>query len=182
MKFEVLDIEKEPIPEHEGAFHVVIATNCIHATRTLSISLSNLRKMVREDGALTLVEITKNMFWLDIVVGLFEGWWAFEDGRTHALVSERHWEREMMEAGFGDVVWTDGESREAKTARIIATFPRARRKVVREKEKAQVGMETVVYKTIGEMEIHADVYHPVTLETSAKKLPIGKFSMYELKE
>lgn len=80
MSFELLDIEKPPIKEHEGAFHVIIATNCIHATRRLDKSLLHLRRMLREDGALTLVEITKNMFWLDIVVGLFEGWWLFEDG------------------------------------------------------------------------------------------------------
>ncbi|KAE8555850.1 hypothetical protein EYB25_000548 [Talaromyces marneffei] len=85
---EVLDIEKAPKWEYENAFHMIIATNCIHAIGSLNQSLVTLNKMIREDGAVVLVEITRNMFWLDIVVGLFEGWWLFEDNRTHALVNE----------------------------------------------------------------------------------------------
>ncbi len=73
MSFEVLDVEQPPKPEYEGAFHCIIATHCIHATRNLSASLVNIRKMLRDDGALTLIEIAQNMFWLVIVLGLFEG-------------------------------------------------------------------------------------------------------------
>lgn len=73
VKFDVVDIEKAPKDEYLGAFHCIIATNCIHATRNLEVSLRNIRKMLRDDGALTLIEITQNMYWLDIVVGLLEG-------------------------------------------------------------------------------------------------------------
>jgi hypothetical protein len=83
----------------------------------------NLHKMLCEDEALTLVEITKNMFWLDITMGLFEGWWLFEDGRSHALTSETHWERCMKEAGFREVAWTNESTPEAQMVRIIAGFP-----------------------------------------------------------
>ena len=59
MSFEVLDIEKAPMKEYENAFHVIIATNCIHATRNLKQSLVTLNKMTRQDGAIALVEITQ---------------------------------------------------------------------------------------------------------------------------
>ena len=179
MKFEVLDIEKPPVPEHVEAFHVIIATNCIHATRHLGQSLRHLRKMIREDGILSLVEITKNMFWLDIAVGLFEGWWLFEDGRTHALATETHWERCMKGVGFENVAWTDGNRAEAKTVRIIAAFPRARPETKKEiKRTPQASMETVVYKKFGDTEIHADVYYPLSSETTARKMPIGKSAKF----
>jgi SAM-dependent methyltransferase/acyl carrier protein len=179
MAFEVLDIEKTPIDEHIGAFHMIIATNCIHATRRLDQSLLHLHKMLREDGALTLVEITKDMFWLDIVVGLFEGWWLFEDIRSHALVSETHWERCMRGAGFREVVWTDGSTPEAQTVRIIAGFPSVRpdSKSSSKGSKstpAQVSMETVVYKQLGNIAIHADVYYPLSSGSTSRKMPIGK--------
>ncbi|KAF8857473.1 BcPKS19, polyketide synthase [Acephala macrosclerotiorum] len=178
MVFEVLDIEKTPINEHIGAFHVIIATNCIHATRRLDQSLLHLHKMLREDGALTLVEITKNMYWLDIVVGLFEGWWLFEDGRSHALVSETHWERCMKEAGFREVAWTDGSIPEAQTVRIIAGFPSVRpdskgSSKDNKSTPSQVSMETVVYKQLGNMEIHADVYYPLNSDSTSRKMPIA---------
>lgn len=177
MKFEVLDIEQLPTEEYQGAFHVIIATNCIHATRRLDKSLLHLRQMLRKDGALTLIEITKNMFWLDIVVGLFEGWWLFEDGRSHALVDEKHWELHMKAAGFEEVLWTDGDSPEASTVRVIAAFPTAPQvNGAQEVKKTTVAVETVVYKKLGDMEIHADVYYPSS-GLVAQKMPIGKPSL-----
>ena len=59
--------------------------------------------MLRDDGVVTLVKIAKNMFWLDIAVGFFEGWWLFEDGRSHAVTSETLWKQNTKEAGFKDV-------------------------------------------------------------------------------
>jgi hypothetical protein len=76
LSFDVLDVEKPPKPEYEGAFHCIIATNCIHATRNLGVTLHHAGLMLRDDGALALIEITQNIFWLDIVVRLLEGWWA----------------------------------------------------------------------------------------------------------
>jgi malonyl CoA-acyl carrier protein transacylase/SAM-dependent methyltransferase/acyl carrier protein len=174
MSFEVLDIEKAPKREYEDAFHMIIATNCIHATRSLNQSLVTLNKMVREDGAVALVEITRNMFWLDIVVGLFEGWWLFEDNRTHALVNEKHWEKEMKAAGFEEVLWTDGESPESKTVRVIAAFKT--RPVETKRPTVKAAVETVVYKTIGDTKIHADVYYPVDPVPAHTKLPVGKYA------
>jgi hypothetical protein len=74
MSFDIVDIEEQVKAEYQGAFHCIITTNCVHATRNLKVSLSHLQQMLREDGTSTLIEITKNMFWFDIVVGLFEGW------------------------------------------------------------------------------------------------------------
>jgi len=112
------------------------------------------------------------MFWLDIVVGLFEGWWLFEDNRTHALVDENHWEREMKAAGFKKVLWTDGKSPESKTVRIISAFKSA--PVVAKSIPAKAVLETVVYKTIGETKIHADVYYPINSDQPKNKMPVGK--------
>ncbi|EED12110.1 polyketide synthase, putative [Talaromyces stipitatus ATCC 10500] len=123
MQFTTLDIEQEPQASWIGSFHFIISTNCVHATRNLTTSLTSLRKMLRDDGVLGLVEITQNMFWLDIAVGLFEGWWLFEDGREHAVTPEWLWKDHMNRAGFSAVDWTDGEEPEARTIRVIAGFP-----------------------------------------------------------
>jgi acyl transferase domain-containing protein/SAM-dependent methyltransferase/acyl carrier protein len=178
MVFKTLDLEKEPVGQMAGAYHIVIATNCVHATRRLEQTLGNVRKMLREDGALILVEVTKNIFCLDIAWGLFEGWWLFEDERTHALVDERHWEGIMKSVGFESVSWSDGDSPESQTVRLIAGFPAARPQDVISSngggKKAQFGMETVVYKQLGDLAIHADVYYPLTPSSTSAKMPIGK--------
>ncbi|KAK6074459.1 polyketide synthase (beta-ketoacyl synthase) [Seiridium cupressi] len=171
--FDVLDVEKPPKPEFQGAFHCVIASNTIHATRDLDVSLRNIRQLLREDGSLALIEITKQMFWLDIVFGLLEGWWLFEDGRRdHALVDERYWERRMKAAGFEAVSWSDGATPESKTIRVVAAFPTGGTAVSEKTVKA--ALETVVYKKIGDLEIHADVYYPVEGELlPERRMPVA---------
>lgn len=171
MSFEVLDIETPPTQEYMASFSCIIATNCIHATKDLDVSLLHLRQMLRDDGVLALVEITRNMFWLDIVVGLFEGWWRFEDGRSHALIDETQWEARMKRAGFPEISWTDGASPESKTVRLIGAFPT--QSTQQSRQGLQIGLETVVYKTINGQDIHADVYYPKDGPSSPEKLPIG---------
>ncbi len=122
MSFATLDIEKEPPADWVGSFHVALSTNCIHATHDLTVSLTSLRRLLRPDGVLTLVEITRNMFWLDVAVGLFEGWWMMDDGRTHAVTHQDRWKKDMLRAGFAAVDWTDGDTPEAQTIRVIAGF------------------------------------------------------------
>nr|APX43976.1 polyketide synthase [Pestalotiopsis microspora] len=180
MSFEVLNVEQPPKPEYEGAFHCIIATNCIHATRNLDVSLGNIRKMLRPDGALTLIEITQNMFWLDIVVGLLEGWWLFVDGREHALVDERHWERRMKGAGFEHVSWSDGTTPESKTVRVIAAFPTGIPTTPEKPIKAAV--KTVVYKKIDDLEILADIYYPTEGDIPEKGLPVGNHMLFSRKD
>ena len=175
VSFDILDIEKAPKPEYEGGYHCIIASNIVHATRNLDVSLRNSRKMLRDDGFLSLVEFTQDMFWLDIVFGQFEGWWLFEDGREHALSDETHWERKMKSAGFSEVSWSDGSAPEAKTARIITAFATGSRTISKEPVGVRGAMETVVYKQIGNLEIHADIYYPAEGEAlPKKKMPIGK--------
>ncbi|KAG6007492.1 Type I Iterative PKS [Claviceps maximensis] len=123
MEFVTYDVENEPPASWLRSFHFIVSTNCIHATRNLTSSLTSLRRMLRDDGVLALVEITRNMFWLDLAVGFFEGWWLFNDGRTHAIAHETIWKRDMLRAGFRVVDWTDGEEPESSTVRVIAGFP-----------------------------------------------------------
>ncbi|EED15783.1 hypothetical protein TSTA_009080 [Talaromyces stipitatus ATCC 10500] len=72
---------------------------------------------------LGLVKIMQNMFWLDIAVGLFEGWWLFEDGCDHAVTLEWLCKEHLLCAGFKAIDWTDGLELEMRTIWVIAGFP-----------------------------------------------------------
>lgn len=183
MKFDVLNIEVDPPLDYIGAFHAIISTNCIHATRNLPLSLGNLRKMLREDGALALIEmtpsVTDSLYVMDVIFGLLEGWWLFNDGRSHALADVDHWKRVFMEAGFQEVLWSDGETREAKTVRVVCGFPRPRAKSERVVDRMKtanctdVKVQEVVYKTTGSQDLHADIYCPIRADPH-KKMPVGE--------
>ncbi|KAL9619500.1 MAG: hypothetical protein Q9160_005863 [Pyrenula sp. 1 TL-2023] len=118
MRFAVHDIEKSPAEELRG-YHLVLASNAIHATHNLVTSLTNVRQALRPDGFLMILEMTEAVPFIDLVFGLLEGWWLFDDGRKHAVVPAEHWEREMHTAGFGHVDWTDGNLEENTYQKVI---------------------------------------------------------------
>ena len=119
MKFRVHDIEKAPAADLLGTQHIVIASNAIHATHNLQESVRNVRKALRPDGFLMMLEMTKPVYWVDLIFGLFEGWWLFDDDRQHAIAHETVWERQLHSAGYGHVDWTDGHSPEVEIQRVI---------------------------------------------------------------
>ena len=120
MKFLKLNIEEDPPEELLGRYHIVVSSNCVHATRDLRRCLGNIRKLVRpDDGCVALVELTQKLAWYDLVWGLLDGWWLFDDGREYALQSPWAWEQAMRDAGFAHVDWSEGASRESRGIRLI---------------------------------------------------------------
>ena len=119
MRFKVVNIESEPEPQLLQSQHIVLATNCVHATRNLAVSTTNIHKILRPDGFLLLLEMTEQVPWVDFIFGLLEGWWLFEDGRRHALSPATYWEKVLSSVGYGHVDWTEGNRPEANLQRLI---------------------------------------------------------------
>ncbi|KAI3333354.1 hypothetical protein F4824DRAFT_472200 [Ustulina deusta] len=119
IKFRTHNIESPPDADLIGTQHIVIASNAIHATHSLQKSAENTRKFLRPDGFLMMLEMTDTMYWVDMVFGLFEGWWFFDDSRVHAVVSESRWAEELQAVGYGHVAWTDGSRPENKLEKLI---------------------------------------------------------------
>ena len=171
VEYKIIDIEKRPDELLIGKYHAIISTNCIHATKNLMASSTNILSMLRPDGFLSLIEFTRNLFWFDLVFGLLDGWWSFNDGRKHVLADEKFWESSMKRAGFKHVTWTCGDSPEANTLRIIAGFPEANKV---ESLAPNVDMETVVYKGTDRIPLCADIYYPPMSEMPKRKSwPLG---------
>ncbi|KAK7403411.1 hypothetical protein QQX98_010824 [Neonectria punicea] len=123
MEFSVLDIEKPPPANMLQSYDLVISSNCIHATRNLGQTCSNIEQLLRRDGGmLCLLELTRPLAWLDCVFGLLDGWWRFDDDRTYALASEQKWKSTLLDAGFCHVDWTDDGSRESQQFRLITAW------------------------------------------------------------
>lgn len=70
-----------------------------------------------------LKKLTRNLFWFDLVFGLLEGWWLFDDGREHALASESLWKQALHTAGFRWVDWSDSGTKESDILRVITASP-----------------------------------------------------------
>ena len=133
MEYRVLDIEKSPSAELLHSQHIVLATNCVHATHSLVKSTKNIHDLLRPDGFLLMLEMTETLPWIDLIFGLVEGWWLFEDGRRHALASPPVWDKSLQEAGYRHFDWTEGNCPEANIQRVmiaLASSPRYDRTVI----------------------------------------------------
>ncbi|KAL9086711.1 MAG: hypothetical protein Q9165_007030, partial [Trypethelium subeluteriae] len=184
MDYTVLDIEKDPDTQSLGAYDLILSTNCIHATTDLVQSTANIRKMLRPDGVLCLVELTRNLFWFDLVFGLLEGWWRFKDSRKHALASEQSWRQSLNTAGYNWVDWSDTLSQESDILRVITASPYEMTPSVTANKVADTSSairsndmdelrETLTFKEIDGVHIHADIYYPKRLVDPEKDLPVA---------
>ncbi|EMD88582.1 hypothetical protein COCC4DRAFT_154765 [Bipolaris maydis ATCC 48331] len=105
MDFRTLDISKDPVQQgfkEDDKYDLIVATNCVHATPSLSDSLTNIRKLLAPGGRLLLQELNTQMKWVNCVLGFLDEWWIGEnDGRTdEPYVSPDRWEAELKRAGF----------------------------------------------------------------------------------
>jgi len=166
MRYTTLNIEEEPAAQFVNQYDIVISTNCIHATKDLTRSCTNISKCLRPDGVLCLVELTRNLFWFDLVFGLLEGWWLFEDGRQHALASEALWRNHLSRSGFRWIDWTVGASEESNVLRVITASP---------SDIAQrATMETVTFKRADSISLEADIYYPEEQNRGNQARPVGE--------
>src|SRR4030095_12051897 len=96
LRFKLLDIEGDVEQQgfESGQFDLIIAANVIHATVDLRQSLRNINKLLLPDGQVLLLEVTLRQRWLDLVFGLTEGWWRFQDfdvRPSHPLIAPSTW-------------------------------------------------------------------------------------------
>ncbi|HXX68125.1 MAG TPA: SDR family NAD(P)-dependent oxidoreductase [Polyangiaceae bacterium] len=104
----VLDIERDPQTQGfpSGSFDVVVASDVLHATRDVAESVEHAARLVGRGGVLLLVEVTRPPLWTDLLFGLTEGWWRFEDTgvrRDHCAVSTDAWRDLLLHAGLSPV-------------------------------------------------------------------------------
>ena len=124
--YKILDIEKDPAVQNFdlNSFDIIIASNVIHATKDLKQSLDNVKKLLRKNGILILTEATEKQKWVDLVFGLTDGWWRFEDYELrpdYALLSTEQWSGLLRECGFNEVenISPEGKNKRSLTSQSV---------------------------------------------------------------
>lgn len=116
--YKLLDIEKPPKKQGfaQEQYDIVIAANVIHAAKDLAESLNHINSLLAPGGMLLLWEGVAPQRWLDLIFGLTEGWWRFEDTalRQYPLISVSEWHNLLNRNGFEDVtVLSDREGQKS---------------------------------------------------------------------
>jgi acyl transferase domain-containing protein/NADPH:quinone reductase-like Zn-dependent oxidoreductase/NAD(P)-dependent dehydrogenase (short-subunit alcohol dehydrogenase family) len=113
IRYKKLDIEGDIVEQgfKENAYDLVIASNVLHVSTSIDTSLSRIRRLLRSDGRLLLIEATRNGPFYNTCFGVLPGWWAgANDERTHGpFLSEEQWDRALARNRLGgaDVVGAD---------------------------------------------------------------------------
>ncbi|KAJ5748649.1 uncharacterized protein N7511_010345 [Penicillium nucicola] len=169
MRYTILNVDQDPPKEMLGQYDVILSSNCVHATPSIMRSTKNINSLLRPDGILCLIELTRNLFWFDLVFGLLEGWWMFDDGRQHALATEYAWDKALRQAGYQWVDWSSNSSKESEILRLIVASPAN----IGSQDTALVLEETVTFAEKDGVQLQADIFYPTEVETSSRSRPIA---------
>ncbi|MEA5619315.1 SDR family NAD(P)-dependent oxidoreductase [Cronbergia sp. UHCC 0137] len=109
VNYQTLNIE-QPLKNQDinlQSFDIVIAANVLHATENLSHTITNVKSLIKNQGLFILLEGTVPSIWIDLIFGLTEGWWRFQDHDLrpyHPLISTGTWQSLLKQHGFTSVV------------------------------------------------------------------------------
>lgn len=126
LHFRTLDIEKDPVLQgfHAHEYDMIIASNVIHATKSINDSLSNIRKLLKPGGQLALIEEVHLTATHMATFGLLPGWWAgVEDNRLQGpLLGIPQWNTALVKSGFSGatIVKNDFEGSGHRASLIIS--------------------------------------------------------------
>lgn len=94
VRFKTLDVERNPGAQGfvEGSYDLVVASNVLHATKSMDNTLQNVRRLLKPGGRLALIELTRLRPAWSIVFGLLPGWWNGESSsrKTYESLTEFH--------------------------------------------------------------------------------------------
>lgn len=104
LEFQTLDMERDPISQGFVPHHydLIVASNVLHAIRDLDQAVAHCRDLLAPSGTLVLLEGTQKCGFLDLIFGLLDGWWCFDDAvRTdYPLIDAEQWKALLCRQGF----------------------------------------------------------------------------------
>ncbi|KAI1098441.1 putative FSP1 [Jackrogersella minutella] len=127
--FDKLDIEQDPASQGFtlGSYDIVIATQVLHATKSIARTLSNVRSLMKPGGTLLMNEATNDHTNLQFVFGLLPGWWLGEEPQRSfgPNLSISSWDQALKDEGFSgiDIEIRDSEDELYMLSNIMSTLP-----------------------------------------------------------
>ena len=104
MVFKPLNVELNPTAQgfEEGSYDFVVASNVLHATKSLSETMKNVRTLLKPGGQLLLLEVTSDIVRVKLMMSGLSGWWlGGDDGRRYApTITTAEWDSLLRSTGF----------------------------------------------------------------------------------
>ncbi|CAN5380262.1 hypothetical protein BH09GEM1_BH09GEM1_05630 [soil metagenome] len=131
MRYDVLDIEHSPEEQGfaRGSFDLVVAGNVLHATAKLDETLTHLRSLLAPGGVAVILEAKRLPRWVELIFGLTDGWWRYDDAHRSdtlsPLMTEDRWVAALEQNGFASAAAVTDSRRSGQPghAVIVAQAP-----------------------------------------------------------
>lgn len=101
--YKKLNIEEDVLEQgfETQSFDVIAASNVLHATKRIDITLANCFKLLKPGGKLVVGELTYSQACTGLLFGTLPGWWLSEDGREGGpLMTQTEWHRRLQFSGY----------------------------------------------------------------------------------
>lgn len=106
IKYKVLNIEKDIEKQgfYSQEFDIVFATNVIHATKNITNTIANIKRLIKNNGTFLLNEMMSIQDFATAIFGLLDGWWQYNDEHIRLidapLLTLDSWKNEFQKAGL----------------------------------------------------------------------------------
>ncbi|KAK3300886.1 reducing type I polyketide synthase, partial [Chaetomium fimeti] len=125
ISYTALNIEEDAGEQgfSEKSYDLIIAAQVLHATKNMAVTMRNVRKLLKDDGKLLMIETTKDSIDVQMAFGTLPGWWLSEEPerKYSPNMPLPMWEPYLKNAGFTGLdlsVW-DCEDEEHQTMSVI---------------------------------------------------------------
>lgn len=179
VSYKKLNIEEDPLGQgfEAESFDVIAASNVLHATRRLDVTLANCFKLLKPGGKIIIGELTWSLDHNGVISGTLPGWWLSEDGRTGGpLMSQTQWDTKLRDAQFSGletvVAATDSCGNQilstmvASKPRLAARLPLSVAVVVKPEIDCEIG-RAIVSVMENQLRSHNIDLHTVSLAEAA---------------
>ena len=106
LEYDLWDIE-QPLatqPINQGSYDIAIATNVLHATKDIRVTLRNAKSALCQGGMLIINELSDKSIFTHLTFGLLKGWWLYEDPDLRIAgspaIKPNNWKDILEEEGY----------------------------------------------------------------------------------
>ena len=106
MTYRKFDVESDSAAQGLQAetYDLIVACDVLHATKDMDVTMSNVRKLLKPDGHVLIVEGTRDTPHCSLIFGTLPGWWlgVEEARRLSPKLTVESWRSLLKRTGFND--------------------------------------------------------------------------------
>ena len=185
LEFKTLNIEEDVLEQgfQAESFDIIAASNVLHATKRIDVTLANCFKLLKPGGKLVVGEMTSSQNCIGLAFGTLPGWWLSEDGRKGGpLMTQAEWHRQLQSSGYSGfdmVVGAKDSTGDAKFSMMVSSKPISNETtdlqqvvVIQPKSESCISLDisTKLRETLSDIR-----FEVVDLETASSRATAGDF-------